>query len=919
MIPLAKAQPRLKPSLLARFSARRAPLVFALSFVVGMGAVAWRAKGRIETARAVARTEALATGGSIEVQLSQASTAAEVLGMLAKQGRGGLTNFQKVATELLAAHSGLASLELQPGGVVSDIVPRAGHERTIGFNVLKDAAQRVGANEAIARRVSSVACLVTLDHGERGIVVRVPVFKRAPDGRDSFWGFVAVSMRLQEALSRVQVDELALEGYDFAFFAPSPVGKKAIAIASHGLSSLQDSVQQAVRVQNLEFRLALKPHGGWNDKTKLVLESLAVLIISALVSLLVSLLQSRRALEAELTEATRRLAREGADRSHAPADCRRANEKLETAQAEFKQTRLALQKAESEAAQFQARLDANIHVKDEAARISQAELKNAQAALQKAQGTIAQLQARLDAAAQAEKDATSAAEARLQQQQAAMAELQDRLEAATRSVRETAETDATRVAQLEQRNRELEARLLQAEQAQARVIELTGLLQTAQEELRLRQEGSTGSAGTASAELDEAIPSQTAGEGSRRKLAVESSKKGSPAPALPVNGDVPAKVKEDKRNIVPSEHSTSDSIKLSTLGNAPSPSSDEANSLPPLEAEEASVEAASPAQPSVTHKAVKAARRKKARRDDQLHLFGTEISTAQAANQPVVEAQAQVLAMAPAIPGIEIAAPSETPSSDGPKTPTGQEVSRAPLQKISKRSGPEPQPTLEPATAGVEVEPTPHTPPPDLPVIDGLATSEGLANADGDPKHYLKALRQFVAEHAGAPEKIRDVLLHGDLPAAQRAIQALKTAADMIGATAVHKATTALAHACHERSDPSEIESIWGGLEKELRELTVALKPVVRPKEEEPAPSRRLPAAPPVDPGQLRKAVNMIVPLLTERDPGAKDCLRDNRKAFRSAFIPEAYVEFEQLVKDGDSDGAFEQLKKAARKHGISL
>jgi hypothetical protein len=49
MSPLAKAQPTLKPSFLARFSALRALLVFALSFVVGMGLVAWRAKGRIET------------------------------------------------------------------------------------------------------------------------------------------------------------------------------------------------------------------------------------------------------------------------------------------------------------------------------------------------------------------------------------------------------------------------------------------------------------------------------------------------------------------------------------------------------------------------------------------------------------------------------------------------------------------------------------------------------------------------------------------------------------------------------------------------------------------------------------------------------------------------------------------------------
>ena len=65
--------------------------------------------------------------------------------------------------------------------------------------------------------------------------------------------------------------------------------------------------------------------------------------------------------------------------------------------------------------------------------------------------------------------------------------------------------------------------------------------------------------------------------------------------------------------------------------------------------------------------------------------------------------------------------------------------------------------------------------------------------------------------------------------------------------------------------------------------------------------------------------MNQLGFLLAERDPGAKDCLRDNRKTFRSAFTPEAYEVFEQLLKQGDSDGALEQLKKAARKHGLSL
>jgi hypothetical protein len=74
-----------------------------------------------------------------------------------------------------------------------------------------------------------------------------------------------------------------------------------------------------------------------------------------------------------------------------------------------------------------------------------------------------------------------------------------------------------------------------------------------------------------------------------------------------------------------------------------------------------------------------------------------------------------------------------------------------------------------------------------------------------------------------------------------------------------------------------------------------------------------------VNPPLLRKAVNQILPLFTGKDPGARDCLKANRTIFRSAFTPEAFVEFEQSVKGGDFDAALEQLKKAARKHGISV
>jgi len=184
-----------------RLSMRPALVVFLLCLVLGTIVVGWRAKRRAENARSRARAEALATATALESQFGQASSAAEVLGALARHLGGAIPNFPKIAAELLAARPGVASLELQPGGVVSDIVPRAGNERIIGFNVLNHSAYGTGARAAIQKGGLTVTGPLALYRGEPGIVARVPVFLRGRDGRDAFWGFVAVSMRLSDALA----------------------------------------------------------------------------------------------------------------------------------------------------------------------------------------------------------------------------------------------------------------------------------------------------------------------------------------------------------------------------------------------------------------------------------------------------------------------------------------------------------------------------------------------------------------------------------------------------------------------------------------------------------------------------------------------------------------------------------------------
>jgi hypothetical protein len=104
---------------------------------------------------------------------------------------------------------------------------------------------------------------------------------------------------------------------------------------------------------------------------------------------------------------------------------------------------------------------------------------------------------------------------------------------------------------------------------------------------------------------------------------------------------------------------------------------------------------------------------------------------------------------------------------------------------------------------------------------------------------------------------------------------------------------------------------------KPASRLPAEVKPLVSSTEEKPAPARPARPLPPVNPAQLREAVNQILPLLAGQDPGARDCLADNRPIFQSAFAPEAYAKFEQCIRKRDFDSAQEQLKKAVKKHAI--
>lgn len=281
-------------------------VVVLLCLSLGILLVGWRAGQRsaMERERALDRLQGPAA--RLKASLAQALWASEALAAHLRQGGGRLPGFQKIATEWLSASPGLVSLELLPGGIVAEVASRAGLERMIGYNAMRERA----VQPAIQLRRMAITGPLLLPGGQVGLVGRWPVFLTDSQGREVFWGLTSASVALPPILSEAGLQELAELGYDYLLYALPAPPAKPISIAKHGNPALEKMVDQALTVANLELRLAARRRGGWGHFSASFLDSLGMLCFTGLLGYGMRVRHQQASIQSILTDATSRLSLE---------------------------------------------------------------------------------------------------------------------------------------------------------------------------------------------------------------------------------------------------------------------------------------------------------------------------------------------------------------------------------------------------------------------------------------------------------------------------------------------------------------------------------------------------------------------------------------------------------------------------------
>ena len=138
----------------------------------------------------------------IEANISQALSATYPLAAMVRMQNGSTRGFRELAAEMLPFYSGASALELAPQGVVSQVIPQAGNEAVIGYNLLQNQSNNKPAFLARATGQLTLEGPVELKQGGVGAIGRLPVYLSDQQGKNIFWGFSSVVIRFPEILDQ---------------------------------------------------------------------------------------------------------------------------------------------------------------------------------------------------------------------------------------------------------------------------------------------------------------------------------------------------------------------------------------------------------------------------------------------------------------------------------------------------------------------------------------------------------------------------------------------------------------------------------------------------------------------------------------------------------------------------------------------
>lgn len=237
--------------------------------------------------RTLAELNAVTYGDSMIADLNAGINITDTLEQLLISADGRIDKFDTIADRMMADY--VQSIQLAPGGVVTDIYSTEGNEAG-KIDLIHDKDRGEIVNYGIDHDLLVIHGPFELKQGGYGIAIRNPVFLQDENGNSYFWGLTIVIIKTPE-IFRDSVDSLSGFGYQYRLSKTLSPLTDEYAVVDQSEETLTDPVSYDFTLGGCSWKLEVMPTDGWkNDKLLLLVVLWGIAVILLLVVLTISIL-----------------------------------------------------------------------------------------------------------------------------------------------------------------------------------------------------------------------------------------------------------------------------------------------------------------------------------------------------------------------------------------------------------------------------------------------------------------------------------------------------------------------------------------------------------------------------------------------------------------------------------------------------
>jgi len=180
------------------------------------------------------------------------------------------------------------SISISPNGIIEYIVPLAGNEMMIGYNLLLEEKRNEFVERSINLRSDVAQGPVMTIQGKQIVFNRLPIFVQV-NGEDEFWGIVSIALDFEKLIKKLEVD-MSYNLFDYMIYVPAVDGFTDFTWGDNSILE-KDYISETINLPHLTWQMNIYPKRGWNQSAY---RELSYLFIGIIVSLFVFMFKRRR-------------------------------------------------------------------------------------------------------------------------------------------------------------------------------------------------------------------------------------------------------------------------------------------------------------------------------------------------------------------------------------------------------------------------------------------------------------------------------------------------------------------------------------------------------------------------------------------------------------------------------------------------